>query len=166
MTNIIIGNLCSLLAMVTDSISSSQKDTKSILLMQSVSQIIYCISAAVLKGYSAAVQNVVSILRNIIAIQSKHSKWTEFLLIALGVVLGLYFNNLGFFGLLPVIANLQYSIAIFHFKNNERALKISFLVCVLSFIVFNGVIMNIIGVISNSAVAVTTVIFLFRKKNK
>ena len=35
--------------------------------------------------------------------------------IIIGVVLGIMFNNRGVLGLLPVIGNLEYSIAIFKF---------------------------------------------------
>ena len=122
--NLIIGNVCSLLAMVTDSISSTRKTAKGVLLVQSLSQLIYFIGTVVLKGYSGAVQNAVSILRNFVAIRDIRSKYVEWALVGLGVVLGLAFNNLGFMGLLPVIANFQYTIAVFRFQDNQRALKI------------------------------------------
>jgi hypothetical protein len=125
---LLIGNLCSLLAMVTDAISASRKTAKSMLLVQILSQIIYGTGAIALKGYSAAVQNAVAILRNIAAIRKVQSKWVEWLLVALAVVLGLLFNNLGTIGLLPVVANFIYSVAIFAFKDNERVIKGAFAV--------------------------------------
>ena len=75
--SVILGNGCSLLAMVTDSISSTRKTAKGVLLVQSLSQLIYCIGTILLKGYSGAVQNAVSILRNLVAIRKIESKVLE-----------------------------------------------------------------------------------------
>ena len=164
MLGLIIGNVCSLLAMVTDSISSSRRTAKGVLMVQNISQLIYCIGAIVLRGYSAAVQNAISILRNFAAMREKQNKWIEYGLIVLGVVLGVCFNNRGIAGLLPVAANLQYSIAVFRFRDNERALKISFMIAVFSFAVFNAVLMNIVGVISNLVVFFAAIANLWKKK--
>ena len=127
---VILGNICSLLAMVTDSISASRKTASGVLLVQNISQLFYGIGSILLKGYSGAVQNAVSIIRNFVAIRKIDSKVLEWFLVALGVVLGLAFNNLGAVGYLPVIANLQYTLAVFRFRDNERALKLSFQVTV------------------------------------
>lgn len=160
--HLIIGNVCSLLAMVTDSVSSTRKTAKGVLLVQSLSQLIYFIGTVVLKGYSGAVQNAVSILRNFVAIRDIRNKYVEWALVGLGVVLGLAFNNLGFMGLLPVIANFQYTIAVFRFQDNQRALKISFAIAVGMFAVFNIAIFNVVGVVSNSVVFVTTLAVLLK----
>ena len=82
----------------------------------------------------------------------------------LGVVLGLWFNNRGFFGLLPIIANLEYTIAVFRFKDNEKALKIAFMICTMLFAVFNTVILNLVGVAANLVVIVSTIVFLIKDK--
>lgn len=161
--NIIIGNICSLLAMVADSISSVQKTTKRMLWMQNLSQLFYCVGTVFLKGYSAAVQNALSIVRNLVAIKQINSKVLEWILVVLGVVLGLGFNNRGWMGLLPVIANLQYTLAVFRFNDNERALKTSFMISVGLFAIFNFVIYNVVGLFTNSIVVITTAIYLLKK---
>lgn len=162
--DIIIGNICSLLAMATDSISSTRKTARGVLLVQCLSQIIYCAGAIILRGYSAAVQNAVSVLRNLAAIRGETPKWLQWLLIALGVVLGLWFNNMGFVGLLPVIANLEYSLAVFRFQDQERQLKLAFLVSVGLYAIFNIFIFNIAGFLTNSAVVVMTAVYLIKTK--
>ena len=164
--SVILGNACSLLAMITDSISSTRKTAKGVLLVQSLSQLIYCVGTILLKGYSAAVQNAVSILRNFVAIRKINSAVVEWSLVILGVALGIGFNNLGLIGFLPVVANLQYTLAVFKFKDNERALKISFAVCIGMFAVFNLVIYNFVGVASNLVVLGTTLVMLFKKRTE
>ena len=162
--DIIIGNICSLLAMGTDSLSSTRKTTRDVLLVQCLSQLIYGIGAVILKGYSAAVQNAVSILRNLTAIRGQSPKQVQWILIALGVVLGLLFNNRGIPGLLPVISNLEYSLAIFRFQDNERALKVAFLFSVGLYAVFNMFILNIAGFLTNTAVVITTAVYLIKTR--
>ncbi len=163
---ILLGNLCCLLALAADAVSAAGKTPRSILLFQSLSQLFYGISALFLRGYSAAVQNFVSILRNLTALRKACEKWVAWLFIALGVGLGLLFNNLGAAGLLPVIANLEYSLAIFRFREDQRSLKLAFLVCVLLYTVFNVIILNIVGAVSNVVVLITTTAFLIRDSRK
>ena len=162
--SLIIGNLCSLLAMATDSVSSAQKTARRVLIVQNLSQVIYFTGGILLKGYSGAVQNAVSFLRNMVAIWKMESKVIEWILLALGVVLGLVFNNLGWVGLLPVIANVQYTLAVFRFKDDERALKISFMICCALFVVFNSAIYNIVGAGTNLVVIVTIITNLVKTR--
>ncbi|MBR4972569.1 MAG: YgjV family protein [Oscillospiraceae bacterium] len=161
---LIVGNLCSILAMITDSISATRKTPKGVLMVQNLSQLFYVIGAIALKGYSSAVQNVVSVLRNLAAIRKIESKALEWTLVAMGVVLGILFNNLGLVGYLPVIANLQYTLVVFRCGENERALKISFMIAVVMFVVFNLFIYNFAGAVLNFAVFVTTATALLKKK--
>jgi len=150
--------------MVTDSVSSSRKTTKGVLFVQTISQIFYIIGSIVLKGYSAVVQNAVSVARNVAAIKGSESKLINWALIISGVVLGIMFNNRGAMGWLPVIANLEYSLVVFSVKNNERALKIAFLIDVALYAVFNAVILNFVGTLSNIVVVVMTIIFLIKDR--
>lgn len=162
MFSLIAGNLCSLFAMVTDSVSSSRKTVKGVLTMQLLSQFFYGAGAIVLKGYSAAVQNAVSVLRNLEAMHPRRHKWFQWLLVALGVGLGIAFNNRGVVGWLPILANLEYTLAVFHFQDNECALKIAFLINTLFYVVFNAVIWNVVGAASNLVVVITIIIFLVK----
>ena len=139
---LIIGNLCSQLAMGTDSLSATQKTAKRVLLVQCLSQLFYGVGNIVLKGYSGTVQNAVSILRNFVAIYKIESKFVEWFLLILGVVLGIAFNNLGLVGYLPIAANLIYTLAVFRFKDDERSLKLVFMVTIVMFIIFNFAILN------------------------
>ena len=100
---LIIGNIFSIFAMVSDSFSSSRKTARGVLAVQTMSQLFYGTGTLILKGYSGAVQNGVSILRNLAAISQLNYKFIEWLLIALGVGFGILFNNLGLIGWLPLL---------------------------------------------------------------
>ena len=163
---IVIGNLCTLAAMGFNAFSSTRKTTKGILWSQNASQVVYAISATVLGGYSASVQNLVSILRNLLAMTKIRSKLAEWTLVILGVVAGIAVNNRGWIGLLPIVGNLQYTLAIFQFKNDERKLKLFFLISLAAFAVFNFTISNYVGAATDSVVVVTTILMLLRKKER
>ena len=165
MNEIIIGNICSLCAMISDSISGTRKKNSEMLAVQIISQIFYGTGSFVLKGYSSVVQNAVGILRNIVGIIDIKNRFIEWSLIILGVVLGIVFNNRGLLGYLPIIGNLEYSVAIFRFKNNERALKLSFIINMIMFSIFSFAILNYVSGIANIFVAFTTAISLI-KENK
>lgn len=163
---IIIGNICSLCAMVTDSVSGTRKKHSEILAVQILSQFFYAAGSIILKGYSSTAQNVVAVLRNLAAMKNIKSKAVEWILIAFGVVLGIAFNNRGLIGWLPVVANLEYSIAVFRFREKERSLKLAFVVNMLMYSVFSLVILNYVGAAANIFVAVTTAISLIRTRGR
>ena len=162
MSPVIMGNLFSLLATGTDLFSAAAKSARSMLLAQTLSQVLLGASSFVLGGYSAVVQNCVSIVRNLTALGKGRSVAFERVLIVLAVVLGAAFNNLGWLGWLPILANLEYSVAVFRFKDNERALKVAFAVCIVLFVVFNFAISNYVGAGSNLVVLFTTIAALVR----
>lgn len=162
MNDILVGNVCSLGAMVTDSISGTREKRSEILAIQMLSQVFFGVGSIILKGYSSTAQNVVAILRNLAAIKNGRSRAVEWTLIALGVVLGVAFNNRGLLGWLPVVANLEYSVAVFRFRDDERRLKLVFLVNMLMYSVFSFAILNFVGGAANIFVAVTTAVSLLR----
>lgn len=162
MLHLLLGNLCSVLAMVSDCVASTRKTAKGMLFVQSVSQFIYLIGTIVLKGYSGAVQNAVGILRNLAAIKNIDNRWVTWSLVGVGAAVGIWVNNLGLVGYLPIAANVQYTIGVFRFKENERALKYSFLVMVALFAIFNTAIRNYAGTASNLVIIATTVITLLK----
>ncbi|MBQ8587294.1 MAG: YgjV family protein [Oscillospiraceae bacterium] len=162
MLELILGNICSLIAMGTDAVSSWAKSARKMLLFQCLSQGIYAVGSVILKGYSAAVQNAISLARNLFATRKRSLPVVEWILIALGVGLGLFFNNRSWIGLLPVVANLEYSLAVLFFKDNEQLLKIAFFIDVLLFCIFNTVIFNIVGTVSNIVVMIMTLLAILK----
>ena len=165
-SSVIIGNLFSLFGMLSEAFSATLKTARRVLVMQSIAQIFWFTSTVVLKGYSGSVQNVVSIVRNILAIKKVENKAIEWTVAIIGVVLGICFNKTGIMGYLPVMANFQYTVAVFRFKDNERALKKSFLVCVLMFAFFHLSIYNVVGFISNLMIFATTGFVLVKDRAK
>jgi hypothetical protein len=166
LNEVVVGNICSLCAMVTDSISGTRKKNNQILAIQIVSQFFYAAGSIILKGYSSTMQNLVSVFRNLAAIRNVKSKWIEWTLILLGVVLGVIFNNRGLLGYLPVVANLEYSVCMFRFKDNTKGLKLSLIVNVVMYGIFNLMILNYVGAVACLIVGVTTTVSLIQEHRK
>ena len=164
MFSIIAGNLCSALGTAADAFSASRKTPKGVLYMQSLGQLLYGISTLFLGGYSASAQNLVSILRNLAAAKKLEHKALPWVFPVLAVGLGLLCNNLGLIGLLPILANLEYTLAVFRFKDDERKLKIAYLVCIALFMVFNTMILNLVGAAMNLLIFCTTFAFVLKTK--
>ena len=149
--------------MISDSISGTRKKHSQIMAVQIISQFFYAASSIALKGYSSTVQSVVAVFRNLAAMKNVKSRALEWGLILAGAVLGIAFNNRGLLGWLPVLANLEYSIAVFRLKDSEKALKLAFIVNMVLFAVFNVAIQNYVGAASCSVISLTTALSLFRK---
>lgn len=166
MIGIILGNVFSLLAMGTDTLSASRRTGKGVLLTQIASQIFYGASAFALKGYSAVVQNAVSVLRNLCALYPRCPRWIYWVLVVFGVGFGIVFNNLGLIGWIPIVANLMYALAVFFAKGDTVILKTAFLILTLMFTVFNAAILNFVGAAGNVVIVVTTGVFLMKEWKK
>ncbi len=164
--SLLLGNGCSLLATLCNMFASTRKTARGVLLVQSLGQAFYFACAIFLKGYSGAVQNAMSIVRNFVALGKKQRKWVEWTLVAAAVVLGMVFNNRGLAGWLPIVGNLEYSLAVFRFRDNQRMLKAALVVSLVIFIAFNVVIGNIVGIVADSVVVVTTLADLWKTREK
>ncbi len=163
---IIIGNICSLCAMAADSISGTRRKNSEILGIQIISQFFFAAASAVLNAYSSVVQNAVAVLRNLAAIKDIKSRALEWTLIARGVILGIAFNNRGLIGWLPVVANFEYSVSVFRFRDRQTALKYAFIVNMLMYFAFDIRILNFVGAAGNIVVAVTTFISIMKTKKE
>lgn len=163
--DLIFGNLSSLVAAIWDMLSSSRKKPRDILLLQSVGQFFYGLTGIILKGYSATVQNAICIIRNLATAYRFNSKLLEWALVIIGVVLGLVCNNLAFIGLLPILANLEYTLIMFRFPNNTVILKSAFAVNVLLYTIFNFAISNYVGAIADAVLVIVTLAFVIRNRH-
>ena len=156
--------------MAANAISGTRKKRREILGIQIIAFLFFGAGSVILKGYSSTVQNGVGILRNLTAMKEIKNRTLgtviEWTLITAGVVLGIVFNNRGAVGWLPIIANFEYSVAVFRLKNNTRLLKYAFIVNLLLYSVFSAVIMDYVSIAANLVAAVTTVIFLIKDKKR
>jgi len=164
MIRIILANLGSLGAMICDSYSGTRKSKKDILWAQTASQFFYLASAIILQTYSAAAQNLVAIFRNVYGAGNNKNLILDWVFVISPVALGLFLNNQGALGLVPIFANLQYALVVLVLKGKPRAIKTSFAICCSAFIFFNFAVKNYVGTVSCVVVVATTVLSLIKDK--
>ena len=164
MDTILLGNLLSAAGSACDFVSTSRKRADEMLIIQCITQVFFGFSYFVLKGYAAIAQNIVGILRNIFALKKTENKGIETLLTILPIPMGLWMNNMGFMGLLPIVANVEYACMVFKFKGNVKMIKLAYLINTVIYLFFNFAVKNYFMVISNIILIFSIAIFLIRDK--
>lgn len=107
---LILGNIVALIASILMVISGSLKDRKKIIYVQTLQIIAFTISDLILGGYTGAIINVISLIRNNLSYVDKLTTMPKIILITLSIVLSICFNNLGLVGMLPVISMVSFTL--------------------------------------------------------
>ena len=171
----IAGNILSGIGMILFFISSFLKSKKKILLFQignhsfsSVSQIFFSDG----HGFSGAVQDAVSIVRNIVIIFNKNNKYLSAFFIVLALSLGIFFNvysyisdqNVWMFvaGFLPVVASLEYSIVILLPNVKVVHIKMAMVVSSLCWAIYGFFILNYVLAVFNIFICISSIVSIVR----
>ena len=124
MIQIVIGNIIALIASILMVFAGLQKKKKKILFTQIIQIALSVISNLVLGGYTGAIINALSCVRDILCYKEKMGNKEKIIIITLAVGLSLTFNNLGWIGLLPVVATVVYII----FMNTKDVVRFKYLI--------------------------------------
>ena len=144
---VLISNLLSLVAqLLTINISLSENKIK-ILYMQFISMGFFALSSLLLKGYSAVVVDCVGIIRNIVVLKELNNRYVEYAFIVITIVLGILFNNMGFWGLLPLMANLLQTYAVMKKDLSMSSLKLLFGISFACWSLYDYLINNYVGAV-------------------
>lgn len=120
MAQLVCGNIVALIASILMVCSGSVKDRKKIIYIQTLQILAFTISTLILGGYTGAIINIISLVRNVLCYKDKLTNKMKILLIIPSIVLSLLFNNLGFLGLLPVISSVTYTC----FMSTKNTIKL------------------------------------------
>lgn len=124
MTQVVIGNIIALIASILMVLAGLQKKKKKILFIQIIQIALSVISNLILGGYTGAIINALSCVRDILCYKDKMGTKEKIIIIILAVGLSLAFNNLGWIGLLPLIATVVYIL----FMNTKDVVKFKLLI--------------------------------------
>ena len=124
MVQIIIGNIIALIASILMVLAGFQKKKKKILFIQIIQIALSVISNLVLGGYTGAIINAVSCVRDILCYKEKMGDKEKIIIIILAVGLSFAFNNLGWIGLSPLVATVVYII----FMNTKDVVRFKILI--------------------------------------
>ncbi len=116
MTNIVIGNIISFIAAIFMAISCTVKNRKTIFYLQALNCLVLAVASLFFGSYAGITTLLISTVRNIIVAHDKYTKPVMYIFLILTVLLGVFANNRGFTGLLPVIATVQYTLCLNLFK--------------------------------------------------
>lgn len=115
------------------------------------------------KGYSGAAQDIIGVIRNITVMKNIHKKWLSLLFIASGLLLGIFCNNQGLVGFLPIFANFQFSCIVLKKDVDEILIKLSVCASNICWGLFNFHLMNYANMAVNVAICTSAVIFVVRE---
>ena len=135
MNKIIIGNFIALFAASLSIIIGFIKNKKDILSIQTLQYLVYTISNIILGGFTGAITDLISIVRNILSYKEKLTKRIITLIIIISIILTLMFNNLGLIGLFPLFGNIIYIL--FINTTDEFKFKILILITMLFWLVYD-----------------------------
>lgn len=162
---IIIGNIFGFLNGLFCALSTFQKTKKKLLVMQCVDSTCNIIACILLGGISGAIMALCALLRNILCYKKDLSKKTSLLLaMAIGTIAAI-FNNIGWLGILPIVAVIEYTY-ILGITNNTKIIISALTVNSLMWCVYNVAIANFVGAGGSILILICALFNTFKKKDR
>ncbi|MGT2906617.1 YgjV family protein [Streptococcus dentiloxodontae] len=93
--------------------SSFAKNRENMLIWQIIDYLLTAIANILLGGYTGAMTIMVSVIRNTLIIKKQDTPLRILLLVLIQIGAGIYLNQLGWIGFLPIISSLSYTLATF-----------------------------------------------------
>lgn len=163
--SIIIGNIISFIAMILLFSAASKKENNELIRLQGLSHIAFAAAGLFMQGYSGVIQDILGFLRNFLILNEKNTKIVKIILLLSGIVFGLYFNNKGITGVLPVFGTFQYTMTVSISGIDNKKIQLSLIMNAICMTVYNGVLFNYINVIANLIVTFVSLKSIIIKKN-
>ena len=132
MIQVIIGNIIALIGSLLMVYSGLIKKKKKIIYVQTVQMIMFVISNIILGGITGIITNIFGCIRNILCYKNKLKNREKLILAIVISGFSLFFNNLGFIGLLPVISTVTYTLLI----GQKDVIKLKILIVSTTFLWF------------------------------
>ena len=117
---LIIGNIFSLLSTICIAVSVIKKNKTDLIYWQIIGVVFSIFTSISLVAYASLIMNFLTLLRNIFAYLKRLTKELTWIFCIVSAIIGLYVNNLGIFGLLPIAATIIYTIFLFITKNEQQ----------------------------------------------
>ena len=153
MLNLIIGNCISAVASVFLAISNCAQSQKKIYLFQLLETATFCLSSVFFASWAGLSTLLVSLVRNILVVKNRLRKWHVYLFAVLVVLIGLYINNRGVLGLLPIAATVEITFANYYAKS-VPLIKVSVLFNTILWAVYSFLIWDFAAGISETLISI------------
>lgn len=164
MTNLLIGNLISLIAVWFTAMSSWSKDRRKIYLYQVGQCLLLALASVFFRSYAGIATLLVCAWRNYLASQNRLTKVWAVICLGLIVFFGLLVNNRGLIGQLLVVTNVIYTLGVFYTKR-ELSIKCNMILNMTLWMIYEIFIVDIPSAIADLVGIVTAVASLLRPKS-
>ena len=147
--SLILGNILSLIATFFLALSPLQNRKKEIVFYQIFSSVFDALANYTLGGFSGTIAILASLTRNILIYKNKCTHTAVVIIMVVMVIGSLSVNRHGFIGILPIIANLEYTLWLHFGSENAKGVKLSIAINVLIWAVYDLTILAIPAFISD-----------------
>lgn len=161
--SVVIGNIVSLLASVLMTYSGYIKSKGKFLIVQIVQMSLSALSNFILGGTTGTIINLVNIIRNVLCYKNKLNKYSIILILTLSISLSLYFNNLSFIGLLPLLSTILYT-TLMNIKDIKK-FKYLTITTMLLWLIYDICIMNYVSALFDLLTIGSNSIAIYQLKN-
>lgn len=161
--NIIIGNIIMFIASIIMVCVGLLKTKKQVLVWQTIQISLMGVATVFLGSIPGMIANIVGVIRNLLGYHGKLNRFAQILICVAAVVSTLLFNNIGWFGLLPIAAAVLYTL--FMNTPDVRKLKFLILVTLILWMIHDFYVKSYVSCAFNAFSIVTCVIGIFRKEN-
>ena len=127
---VLVGNIVALIASLIMVYSGIVNNRKKVIILQTIYIGLFIISDLLLDGFSGAIINTLSILRNVLAYHDKLDINSKVVISILGIITCIIYNNLGIIGMFPLISMLIFLL----FMNTKDIQKFKLLIIGTSFL--------------------------------
>ena len=161
--SVVIGNIISLLASVLMTYSGYIKSKGKFLIVQIVQMSLSALSNFILGGTTGTIINLVNIIRNVLCYKNKLNKYSIILILTLSISLSLYFNDLSFIGLLPLLSTILYT-TLMNIKDIKK-FKYLTIITMLLWLIYDICIMNYVSALFDLLTIGSNSIAIYQLKN-
>ena len=154
--------LIGLLAFCILVLSFYKKDTKTILVYQTTSNLIYFIHYFLLGGLTGAFISLMSVIRNIVFIKTKSKIIIPIFILSYLIITIIFYESI--YSILPMISNSCYLIFITF--NTKKDLLIGEIISATLWVIYSIFVLSYTEIITESILIVSNVIQLIRLRNK
>lgn len=117
---LLIGNTLSFCCAICIAISVVKRNKENLIWWQIWDSTFGFLASFVLFSYSSFTTGILCVIRNIFAYNKKLTKKIALILVIICIAIGLYTNNRGIFGLLPLIAFTGYTLSMYWAQNDQQ----------------------------------------------
>lgn len=159
-TYVIIGNAISLIASILMVCSGYFKSKKRTLLFQTIDVTLYTLSSIVLKAYTGAIANVISIPRDILAYKEKLTWYFKSMIVICMISLSIIFSEGRLINLMPLIASVPYTLLLDKLKG--ISFKVLVIVNLSFWLIYDFIVNNYVAALFDAGTIITSCIAICR----